>query len=145
MQKTPHLSSLISFTSIETNRPFAMRLISAKRYTKDGKIRFKEFYQNNIPSYAILSHTWEDGEEVTFEDCKSSAVKDKKGYKKIQHTCRLAIADGIEYVWIDTCCIDKSSSAELTEAINSMYKWYQQAKVCYAYLSDLQGGKLEKC
>ncbi|KAI8683165.1 hypothetical protein LRP88_04861 [Fusarium phalaenopsidis] len=122
-----------------------MRLISAKKFTKDGKIRFKEFYRNNIPSYAILSHTWEDGEEVTFEDCKSPVAKDKKGYKKIQNTCRLAIGDGIEYVWIDTCCIDKSSSAELTEAINSMYQWYQQAKVCYAFLSDLQDGNLKDC
>ncbi|KAM0424815.1 hypothetical protein ACHAPT_009871 [Fusarium lateritium] len=122
-----------------------MRLISAKRFIKDGKIRFKEFYRNNTPPYAILSHTWEEGQEVTYEDCKSPDAKEKKGYKKIQNTCRLAVGEGIEYIWIDTCCIDKSSSAELTEAINSMYQWYQQAKVCYAYLPDMNKGNFEGC
>ncbi|KAM5347276.1 hypothetical protein ACJ41O_010281 [Fusarium nematophilum] len=123
-----------------------MRLISAKRFIKDGKIRFKEFYRDT-PPYAILSHTWEDGQEVTHDNCKSaSPLKDKKGYEKIRNTCRLAIREDIEYVWIDTCCIDKSSSAELTEAINSMFQWYQQAKICYVYLSDLNdASKLGNC
>lgn len=60
-----------------------------------------------------------------------------KGYKKIEYTCIQAVANGIPYVWVDTCCIDKKSSAELSEAINSMYRWYYYAAVCYAYLSDL--------
>jgi hypothetical protein len=59
------------------------------------------------------------------------------GYAKIQNTCAQALRDGFEYAWIDTCCIDKSSSAELSEAINSMYKWYKNARICYAYLSDI--------
>lgn len=63
----------------------------------------------------------------------------KTGYKKITNTCELALSDGLEYVWVDTCCIDKSSSAELTEAINSMYRWYQEAKICYVYLADKLG------
>ena len=45
--------------------------------------------------------------------------------------------DGLSHAWIDTCCIDKSSSAELSEAINSMYTWYEVAQVCYAYLEDV--------
>ncbi|KAH7409451.1 heterokaryon incompatibility protein-domain-containing protein [Cadophora sp. MPI-SDFR-AT-0126] len=87
--------------------------------------------------YAILSHTWEDG-EVTFQDvaCLKEARK-KPGFRKIQKTCELAQARRLQYAWVDTCCIDKTSSAELTEAINSMYQWYKGSTVCFAYLSDL--------
>ena len=49
----------------------------------------------------------------------------------------MALNDGWDWIWIDTCCIDKRSSAELSEAINSMYLWYREAQVCYAYLSDV--------
>ncbi|KAJ8117390.1 hypothetical protein ONZ43_g4219 [Nemania bipapillata] len=88
--------------------------------------------------YAILSHTWEDG-EVTFQDFTGdlSHREHKKGFYKIMKTCELARRDGIQYAWVDTCCIDKTSSAELTEAINSMFNWYRDAKVCYAWLADL--------
>jgi hypothetical protein len=87
-------------------------------------------------SYAILSHTWEDG-EVGFQDmANGDLVRQKKGWQKIAETCEKACSDKLEYAWVDTCCIDKSSSAELSEAINSMYYWYQQASVCYVYLSD---------
>jgi hypothetical protein len=99
----------------------------------------KEFLSGDSPPYAILSHTW-DVEEVSFRDMvfgASAKVKAKKGYRKIEQTCRIAAAEGIEYAWVDTCAIDKSSSAELTEAINSMFQYYQRAEVCYAYLADL--------
>jgi hypothetical protein len=101
-------------------------------------IEFVEFEGSNIPSYAILSHRWEDG-EVTYRDMTSgrSSARKKKGFGKIKQCCGQAIEDGLPYVWVDTCCIDKSSSAELSEAINSMYQWYQNAAVCYAYLSDV--------
>ncbi|KAF4843633.1 Vegetative incompatibility protein HET-E-1 [Colletotrichum siamense] len=88
------------------------------------------------PPYAILSHTWED-EEVTLQDWNGPTRDSMKGFQKIRMTCQLAASDGIKYAWVDTCCIDKSNSAELSEAINSMYRWYQKAEVCYAYLSDL--------
>ncbi|KAF4822966.1 Vegetative incompatibility protein HET-E-1 [Colletotrichum tropicale] len=91
----------------------------------------------DIPPYAILSHTWED-EEVTLQDWNSPTRDGMKGFHKMRMTCQLAARDGIKYAWIDTCCIDKSNSAELSEAINSMYRWYKNAKVCYAYLSDLR-------
>lgn len=88
--------------------------------------------------YAILSHTWGEG-EVTFEDIQDlENAKLKKGFAKIQGACRLADTDGFCHIWIDTCCIDKSSSAELSEAINAMYSYYHDADVCYTYLSDLQ-------
>ena len=95
-----------------------------------------------IPRYAILSHTWTD-EEVTFQEFLSKdgdTVREKEsknGFIKIMKTCELATEDEIGYVWVDTCCIDKSSSAELSEAINSMWRYYKEAEVCYAYLSDL--------
>lgn len=87
--------------------------------------------------YAILSHTWEE-DEVLFKDMYDIGhAKSKKGWSKVQMTCRLARKQSLAYAWVDTCCIDKSSSAELSEAINSMFRWYQMAGICYAYLSDL--------
>ena len=91
-------------------------------------------YKNT--NYALLSHTWEQGEEVQFDEFINKTVTDKKGWKKIEMTCQLAIKDGFDFAWVDTCCIDKKSSAELSEAINSMFPWYKGAKVCYVYLAD---------
>jgi len=94
------------------------------------------FFDSSVPSYAILSHRWEN-EEVTFQDMQSASAPRKAGYAKIMQCCRQAVKDGYDFAWIDTCCIDKSSSAELSEAINSMYQWYKNAAVCYAYLTDV--------
>ncbi|KAF4839773.1 Vegetative incompatibility protein HET-E-1 [Colletotrichum siamense] len=95
-------------------------------------------FQGGPPSlpYAILSHTWSDG-EVSFHDMADFVHASKKpGFTKIWKTCEIARAAGIEWAWVDTCCIDKRSSAELTESINSMFRWYNDAHICYAYLSD---------
>ncbi|RYP83386.1 hypothetical protein DL770_005406 [Monosporascus sp. CRB-9-2] len=90
-------------------------------------------------AYAILSHTWVDKEEVTYEEFKNEeSAKKKKGWTKISSTVQMARKNGLKYAWVDTCCIDKSSSAELSEAINSMFQYYEDARVCYVYLSDLQ-------
>lgn len=89
-----------------------------------------------IPPYAILSHRWQD-DEVLFQDILSGSAPTKKGHEKIKHCCAQALADNLGYIWIDTFCIDKTSSAELSEALNSMYEWYQNAEVCYAYLCDV--------
>jgi hypothetical protein len=101
-------------------------------------LRMEEFFGSDIPEYAILSHTWAT-EEVSFTDFTTDleGASLKAGFRKIDHTCRQAIADGLEYAWVDTSCIDKRSSAELSEAINSMFTWYKHASVCYAYLSDV--------
>lgn len=92
-----------------------------------------------LPSYAILSHTWGDS-EVTFEDycLRGDSLREGHGIRKIRMTCAQAVEDGLAYAWVDTCCIDKRSSAELSEAINSMFRWYQKAEVCYAYLEDVE-------
>jgi hypothetical protein len=100
-------------------------------------IQVEEFLGHDTPEYVILSHTWEE-EEVTLQDIQSFGAPKKKGYKKIKKCCEKAASDGFTYCWIDTCCIDKTSSAELSEAINSMYKWYQNSRICYAYLSDFE-------
>ncbi|KAG9192828.1 hypothetical protein G6011_11562 [Alternaria panax] len=108
-----------------------MRLLNARTY------ELKTFF-TNIPPYAILSHCWDD-EEVTFSDLADlEQAKEKKGFAKIQKTCELAVAGGFDYAWVDTCCIDKSSSAELLEAINSMFAWYKDCGQCYAYLADVE-------
>lgn len=96
----------------------------------------QEFNGGGIPTYAILSHTWEE-EEVTYQDLTSGAYASKKGFIKIRACCSQAFNDGYDWVWVDTCCIDKTSSAELSEAINSMFHWYSGAVVCYVFLSDL--------
>ncbi|KAF4631600.1 hypothetical protein G7Y89_g6537 [Cudoniella acicularis] len=99
-------------------------------------LELQEFFENATPSYAILSHTWSLG-EVTYQDMQGNNAKEKAGFIKIQNCCEQASRDGFDFVWVDTCCIDKTSSAELSEAINSMYTWYKNAKACYAYLADV--------
>src|SRR5438034_1159473 len=106
------------------------------RLLNTATFKLQEFGSNKIPRYAILSHTWK-GKEVTFQDIQGAHAAKKVGYAKVENACCVAAADGFEYIWIDTCCIDQTSSAELSEAINSMYHWYQEAVVCYAYLADV--------
>ena len=96
--------------------------------------------------YVILSHTWERNEQ-TFQDveaisercCRDGTNPRDFVHPKIRNCCILAEKQGYRWVWIDSCCIDKTSSSELSEAINSMYQWYTEAEVCYAYLADVPG------
>ena len=99
----------------------------------------KEFIGNDIiPPYAILSHTWgEDEDEVTFKDMETGTGRGKAGYRKIQFCGERATKDGLQYFWIDTCCINRSNNVELSEAINSMFRWYRNSAKCYVYLSDI--------
>ncbi|TVY33712.1 Vegetative incompatibility protein [Lachnellula occidentalis] len=108
-----------------------MRLLNSQT------LKFQVFY-TNIPAYAILSHTWgKEEDEVTFQDvCDGSGVN-KAGYSKLTSCCTQAAADKLNFVWIDTCCIDKTNNVELTEAINSMFQWYKKSAICYGYLSDV--------
>nr|RBR00943.1 hypothetical protein FVER53263_01624 [Fusarium verticillioides] len=107
-----------------------MWLINTKTYKLED-------FVNPPLSYSILSHTWE-GDEVLFQDMESLPyARSKAGWKKIEMTCEASRQANILHAWIDTYCIDKRSSAELSEAINSMFAWYRQSSVCYVYLSDL--------
>ncbi|KAI6321905.1 hypothetical protein MCOR34_002377 [Pyricularia oryzae] len=101
-------------------------------------LRLEQFDDpSTLPKYAILSHTWEN-DEVSFQDIQSiDAARQKKGFSKIVGIRALALEADIDFAWVDTCCIDKTDSVELGEAINSMYRWYAQAAVCIVYLGDL--------
>src|SRR5690348_14507641 len=105
----------------------------------DGKFSLVKFLGNSIPAYAILSHTWgsKEEDEVTYQDLQQKKGQDKKGYRKLTFCGEQATKDGLGYFWIDTCCIDKTSSAELSEAITSMFRWYHESAQCYVYLSDV--------
>lgn len=71
------------------------------------------------------------------QDLQAGRATKMAGYLKIKGCCAQAFVDGWQYAWIDSCCIDKTSSAELSESINSMFQWYKDAQVCYAYLADV--------
>ncbi|KAE8325933.1 ankyrin repeat-containing domain protein [Aspergillus sergii] len=113
-----------------------MRLLKTTK-SEEGKFEVKVFTDEQLQDlpYAILSHTW-GSDEVTLQDINDPIGKSRMGYKKIEDCCSIARKMEYQYVWIDTCCIDKTSSAELSEAINSMFLWYQEASICYAYLFD---------
>jgi hypothetical protein len=99
-----------------------------------------ECLTQNISSNQFISNVYlrEEG-EVLFEDFKQGTEQQKRGYRKIKNFCKYVYH---QYVWIDTCCIDKSSSAELSEAINSMFNWYHYAEVCFVYLNTKTGPEL---
>ncbi|KAF1828131.1 HET-domain-containing protein [Decorospora gaudefroyi] len=124
-----------------------MRLLHT---TGDGRLGWTEdLIGDKIPTYAILSHTWKEGQEVTFANLKDldNAVdvdtQRKEGYCKIRFCAQQAKRDGLDYFWVDTCCIDKANNTELSKAINSMFRWYQNAKRCYVFLSDVGSDTLE--
>jgi hypothetical protein len=102
-------------------------------------LKLEEFF-SRIPQYATLSHTW-GAEEVTFEEFQSRIEKtgtQKSGWRKIRQACRQAHKDGFLYVWYDTCWINKTSNAEVSESINSMFRWYHEAVICYVFLEVIQ-------
>jgi hypothetical protein len=116
-----------------------MRLLNTTTF------KLQEFTGSDIPKYAILSHRW-GSEEITFQDIQNSKnfwkynqtqIAKSEGWLKIRGCCGQAVVDGYQWTWVDSCCIDKTSSAELSEAINSMFNWYRDSEVCYAYLSDV--------
>jgi len=108
------------------------------RLEPSGGYSLAEYFGKDIPQYAILSHTWgADHEEVSFKDLKEGTGKEKIGYRKLTFCATRAVNDGLRYFWVDTCCIDQSSSAQLSEAINSMFCWYRNSAKCYAFLSDV--------
>jgi Heterokaryon incompatibility protein (HET) len=113
-----------------------MRLLQLKT---NGEFGLTKDLINKIPPYAILSHTWggEDDQEVSFKDLVEGSGNTKPGYRKIQFCANQADRDGLQHFWVDTCCIDKSNNTELSEAINSMFRWYRNSAKCYVFLSDV--------
>ena len=109
-------------------------------------LRLEEVVDLQDCKYAILSHTWEE-DEVDFQEMltesRPARLLKKAGFLKIKKTCEVAKERGYAYAWVDTCCIDKTSSAALSEAINSMFQWYKESSMCLAYLSDLKVNNFE--
>jgi hypothetical protein len=123
-----------------------MRLLYS---ANDGRLNWTDdLVGDQIPPYAILSHTW-DGQEVAYKDLKNYRdIEDvdiilKGGYQKLFFCAQQAKRDGLDHFWVDTCCIDKANNTELSEAINSMFRWYQNAARCYVYLSDVENNTLD--
>jgi hypothetical protein len=112
-----------------------MRLLQVD---ENGEFSLTDDLIDNIPPYAILSHTWGDHhEEVNFKNLTIRPRKTKAGYRKLRFCAQQAARDGLQHFWVDTCCIDKANNTELSEAINSMFRWYSKAAKCYVYLSDV--------
>lgn len=112
-----------------------MRLLT---FGTDGGFSLTNDFLDDLPPYAILSHTWgADADEVTFADLQDGLGRDKAGFAKLVFCAEQAERDGIKYFWVDTCCINKANHAELSEAITSMFRWYRNAVKCYVYLADV--------
>ncbi|KAK7464310.1 hypothetical protein VKT23_006478 [Stygiomarasmius scandens] len=114
--------------------------ICPRRFIDTHTFQLVEFGENSvIPPYAILSHTWTKGEEIVYEEFTHPRGEtfSKQGYRKILAACQQAHQDGIHYIWVDTCCIEQGNHADVAVNIMSMYAYYQNAEVCYAYLADV--------
>ena len=107
-----------------------MRLLSVET------LKLEEYFGETVPKYALLSHCW-GPKEIDFRDVNLLQSSRIWALRKIGGAIARCRTDRISYIWIDTCCIDKSSSAELSEAINSMFNWYENSTVCYVYLEDV--------
>jgi hypothetical protein len=115
-------------------------MIRLLTWDEDVRLRFEEYHsEDQLPPYAILSHTWlfDNAEEVTFDDLEVGSGFDKAGYAKLVFCRQQAQSDNLQYMWIDTCCINRHSEPELSEAINSMFTWYECSTKCYVYLTDV--------
>ena len=114
------------------------------RLLNSSSLKIREFSDTDVDDYAILSHTW-GNDEVTFEDIENQepSARRKKGYAKLRGCCRQAKKDGLDWVWVDTCCINKQSQTELSEAIISMYAWYRESRKCYVFLEDVSGNRMD--
>ncbi|KAF8124529.1 hypothetical protein EV363DRAFT_1353799 [Boletus edulis] len=66
----------------------------------------------------------------------SSGKRHVARFKKLSQFCKTSSKLGYKLAWVDTCCIDKSDAAELSEAIHAMYKWYANAYLCIVYLAE---------
>jgi hypothetical protein len=111
-----------------------MRLLNRDDAGKISLVTFDD--DENVPPYAILSHTW-DREEVSFEDMVEGRAEDKPGYHKLKFCADQADLDRLRYFWVDTCCINKKDDIERQRSINSMFRWYRRAAKCYVYLADV--------
>ncbi|KAI6808682.1 hypothetical protein KC332_g12995 [Hortaea werneckii] len=124
-----------------------MRLLKTGPYLSGKQqLQLIQVWREDIPPFAVLSHTWSRNpdDEVLFADIKNGTAATKPAFGKVQDAIKAAMLDGYGYLWIDTCCIDKTSSVELSEAINSMYSYYATAQKCYAFLADVGSSETDQ-
>lgn len=107
------------------------------RLLNTDTLELHEFTDGLEPPYAILSHTW-GSQEVSYVDYTEGRGLDGYGYQKIRNLCSTVKTYHIEWAWIHSCCVDRTSSAELSEAMNSSYEWFQRSEVCFVHLADIQ-------
>jgi hypothetical protein len=109
-------------------------------------LEFRDFHLDNTPPYVVTSHRW-SLDEASYKDILKQKNKDSRGYQKIKNFCSFAArlcrdehtaSEMTKWIWIDTCCINQNSSAEVSESINSMWGWYRQASHCIAHLKDVR-------
>jgi hypothetical protein len=130
--------------------PTCWKLGAIMRLLNTTSLKLQLFTPDLVPDYVILSHRW-CSEEVLFEDLAQSPISDphhpartKEGFAKIEGVCRLARQDGYDWIWIDSCCIDKSSSAVLQKAINSIWNYYSGSNICYVYMWDVSDSATDR-
>ncbi|KAF1968774.1 kinesin light chain [Bimuria novae-zelandiae CBS 107.79] len=102
-----------------------------------GRLILTDFRGKPIPPYAILSHRWSDSETLIEYISNGNYKEREEGSKKLRFCAEQAAQDGLQYFWIDTCCIDRWDNNERSKAINSMFQWYRNAARCYVFLSDV--------
>lgn len=105
-------------------------------------LELKEFGEDKKPAYAIASHRW-DEHEATFADVRDAQNTATTGYRKVQEFAEYVKTHvpAIDWLWIDTCCINRENPNELSRAINLMFEWYRKADICLAYLRDVEGAE----
>jgi len=96
--------------------------------------------EDAFQSYAILSHRWIEGQEVSYKELRDNQAiaKAKSGYWKIQRACFIALCHNVNYLWVDTCCINQEDPSDVAQNINSMYEYYRNSRVCLTYLFDVR-------
>lgn len=111
-----------------------MRLLNARTF------EFAEYHRGKTPKYAILSHRWVSGFEATIKDIRKRRNVDNLGYQKVKGFAKYIRENvpSVDWLWIDTCCINKENAAELSEAVNLMFDWYRNAELCVEYMKDVE-------
>ena len=107
-------------------------------------LEFHEFFRD-VPKYVVASHRWIVGSEARLQDVQNRCNTNRSGYQKVEGFARYVREHfgHVEWLWIDTCCINQNISQEVTMAVNSMFRWYSNAEVCLAYLADVSNAKDE--
>ncbi|KAI5989363.1 hypothetical protein EDD15DRAFT_1321540 [Pisolithus albus] len=121
------------------SRQYTQLLSSYRRCRPDQRTKLIHTTISGYFQFVTFSHRWGEGEPL-LRDVKGHSIygmPTEGGFGKLQAFCLRACEQGYLWAWSDTCCIDKDSSAELQEAIGSMFGWYRRSALTIVYLSDI--------